>query len=154
MSILLMTACGYHLRSGMTLPEGMNNVYVISGSAPLRKSFKKMLKMINGSLIDSVEEADLVVRILKEKMDAHVLSLNNTGRMNEVELVYNLEFVLLDGEGNELKEKQELELRRDFFNNQGNVLSANNEEKTIRKEMYDEAVVAIARNAWSFLETK
>lgn len=154
MSILFVSACGYHLREGMSLPEGMNDVYLVEGSEPLRKSFRKMLKLINGSLIESVDEADLIVRILKEKMDSRVLSLSNTGRMNEIELIYNLEFVLLDSDGEELKEKQEITIRRDFFNDQGEVLAANNEADTIRKEMYDEAVLAIARNAWTFLETK
>jgi LPS-assembly lipoprotein len=153
-SILFISACGYHLRTGMTLPEGLNKVYLLQGSEPLRKSFKKMLRMINGNLVESGEDADLIVRILSEKMDSRVLSLNNTGRVNEVELVYNLSFILLDQDGEELKEEQSVEIRKEYFNDQGDILAANNEADTIRKEMYDEAVMAVARNAWAFLDTE
>ena len=153
-SLLLMTACGYHLRGNIELPKGLKAIYLQNGSGELRRSFKKTLKFIDGKLVNTRDEAGLVVQVIKERMDSRVLSLSNTGRINEEELIYTLHIMMFDKEGKPLKDKQEIEIRRDFFNDQGDVLGKNNENETIRVEMYDQAVLTIAQRARAVLEDK
>ncbi|MCK5831177.1 MAG: hypothetical protein KAH20_12845 [Methylococcales bacterium] len=153
-SLLMMTACGYHLRGNVELPKALKAVYLQNGSEDLRRSFKKTLKYIDGKLVGTREAAGLIVQVLKERMDRRVLSLSNTGRVNEEELVYTLHFRMFDKKGKPLKEVQEIEIRRDFFNDQGDVLAKNNENETIRIEMYDQAVLSIAQRARAILDDK
>lgn len=147
LSLLLITACGYHLRGSIGLSEGLKTVFLQGGSVELHHSFKKALKFIDGRLVGKGEEAGLVVQIIKENMDTRVLSLSNTGRINEEELVYTLHFLMFDKEGMPLKGKQKIEIRRDFFNDQGDVLAKNNESQTIRNEMYNQAIMSISQRA-------
>ncbi|MCK5889275.1 MAG: hypothetical protein KAG19_04975 [Methylococcales bacterium] len=143
--LLFVSACGYHLKGSKLFPKEFSAVYLDSGSVQLRKSFKRILKYADGELVDSVEDGNSVIKIFNEKMDSRLLSLNNAGRVNEVELIYSLEFIVLNKKGNVLLEKQSLEIRRDYFNNQGDVLGSNNEDRVIRDEMYDQAVATIAQ---------
>lgn len=146
-SLLLISACGYHLRGSIDLPEGLKAIYLQNSSNQLRKSFKQTLKSIDGKLVETQKEAGITIQVVKEHMENRVLSLSNTGRINEVELVYSLHFMMLDKKGKPLKEKQEIVIRRDYFNDQGDVLAKNNEDQTIRTEMYDQAVQSIIQRA-------
>jgi LPS-assembly lipoprotein len=153
-SLLLISACGYHLRGSIDLPEGLKAIYLQNSSNQLRKSFKQTLKSIDGKLVETQKESGITIQIVKEHLENRVLSLSNTGRINEVELVYSLHFMMLNKKGKPLKEKQEIIIRRDYFNDQGDVLAKNNEDQTIRTEMYDQAVQSIIQRARVALKSK
>ncbi len=153
-SLLLISACGYHLRGSIDLPEGLKAIYLQNSSNQLRKSFKQTLKSIDGKLVETQKESGITIQIVKEHLENRVLSLSNTGRINEVELVYSLHFMMLNKKGKPLKEKQEMIIRRDYFNDQGDVLAKNNEDQTIRAEMYDQAVQSIIQRARVALKSK
>jgi LPS-assembly lipoprotein len=153
-SLLLISACGYHLRGSIDLPEGLKAIYLQNSSNQLRKSFKQTLKYIDGKLVETQKESGITIQVVKEHLENRVLSLSNTGRINEVELVYSLHFMMLNKKGKPLKEKQEITIRRDYFNDQGDVLAKNNEDQTIRAEMYDQAVQSIIQRARVALKNK
>ena len=141
--LLFISACGYQLRENIELPEGLNTIYLQDGSGQLRQEIKRTLRSTEGKLVDSIEDAGIVVKVTRENMRRRVISLSNTGRANEFELYYELDFILLDAEGKALSEKQAVEISRDYFNDQEEILGKNDEEQTIRKEMYRQAVQTI-----------
>ncbi len=151
-TLLLVSACGYHLRGGIDLPDDLKNIYIQGASSQLTESLKKSLRSSDGGLVETPEEAGLVIHVIKEDMRRRVLSLSSTGRANEYELYYLLDFNLIDAEGNHLSEKQTIELSRDYFNDQEDVLGKANEEQLIRKEMYRKAVKSMITRSRIALE--
>lgn len=151
-TLLLVSACGYHLRGAIDLPDDLKNIYIQGASSQLTESLKKSLRLSDGKLVETPEEAGLVVQVIKEDMRRRVLSLSSTGRANEYELYYLLGFILLDAEGNQWSEKQMIELSRDYFNDQEDVLGKANEEQLIRKELYRKAVRSIITRSRIALE--
>ena len=143
LTLLFVSACGYQLRGNIDLPEGLTSIYLQDGSGQLRKEIKRTLRSTEGKLVNSIEDAGIVVKVTRENMRRRVISLSNTGRANEFELYYELDFILLDAEGKALSEKQAVEISRDYFNDQEDILGKNDEEQTIRKEMYRQAVQTI-----------
>lgn len=139
-SLLMFSACGYHLRSSLDLPKELKTVYIEGASGQLRNILKKSLRSSVAKLVNHASEAGIVIKVVKEKMRNHVLSLNASGRANEYELYYVLDFLLLDAKGNVLTETQSIEITRDYFNNQEELLGKYNEEQVIRDEMYYQAV--------------
>jgi LPS-assembly lipoprotein len=129
----------------MDLPGDLKNIYLVGGSGQLHKAFKKTLKTSKGKLVYAAKDADIVVEVIEDYMDRRVSSLSPTGRVNEFELIYTLNFVFLDNKGQSLSKKQRLEISRDYFNNQEDVLGKNNEENIIKKEMHRQAVQSIVR---------
>lgn len=150
--ILLTSACGYQLRGSIDLPEGLKSIYLQGASAQLRKTIQKTLKSSGGQLVENIEQAGLVVQIIKEKMDRRVLSLSSTGRASEYEIIYTLDYNLLDTEGKTLSKMQKIEINKNYFNNQEQVLGKDNEERVIKEEMYRRAVQTIVNRSRIVLE--
>jgi len=152
--LLSISACGYHLRGSIDLPEGLKSIYLQGGSSQLRKAMKRTLKSSGGQLVSDIEKAGLVVQVVKDEMERRVLSLSSTGRANEYEIIYKLEFNLLDIEGNTISGKQKIQIDKDYFNDQEEVLGKDNEEQVIREEMYRTAVQSIFNRSRVALEKK
>lgn len=150
-TLLFISACGYNLREDIELPEGLKNIYLQSASGQLKNKFRKTLRSSDAALVDDIELAGIVVKISKEKMKRRVLSIGSTGRANEYEIEYRLNFILLDASGNALSDEQNIEISRDYFNDQEDVLGKNNEEGTIKEEMYRQAVQTILRRSRAVL---
>ena len=148
---LFLTNCGYHLRGALALPTQLNNLYLTGETTQLRAQFSKSLQLSAGQLNDSPNPNSLTIQINKEDMQRRILSLSSRGRSNEFELVYRLNYSLLDTQQNPLLKNQSLEIRREYFNNQQDILAKDNEETVIRDEMYQQAVQTILNIARSVL---
>jgi LPS-assembly lipoprotein len=153
-AMLLLTACGYHLRGEVELPENLKNVYLDGASPILREQFRKTLKDSSSNLLNSPETAGLVIRIVSEKSDQRALSLSSRGRSNELELSYRIEYELANSGDGEMTPRQPLEIKRQYFNNQQDILAKSNEETVIRSEMYQQAVQSIVNRARAWAEGK
>ena len=141
--LLLMSACGYHLRGNMDLLDELRKVYFQDASKQLRKIARKTIRSSAGVLVDNSNQAGVIVQVVKEKMETRVLSLSAIGRANEYEVIYYLDFILFDAEGKQISEIQNIELRRDYFNEQVAILAKDHEENVIREELYRQAVQSI-----------
>ena len=150
----LTSACGYHLRGASDLPRGMKSVYLEGGSPTLREQFNEVLHGSSGQLATTPENAEVTIRILKDDIERRVLSLSQRGRSNEIELAGLLEFQLIDAKRGVLIGNEPVVFRRQYFNDQQDVIAKGNEETVIRKEMYKQAVRTIISRSRSVLETK
>ena len=136
---LMLSACGYHLRGSVDMPEALKNIYLFSASSMLQTEIQVMLKSAKGKIATSPNEAGLVVKVLKEDMRTRILSIGVAGKSSESELNYYLRFQFYDNQENELMEEQTIEIAREYFNDQTAVLAKTNEEQIIRKEIYKQA---------------
>jgi LPS-assembly lipoprotein len=149
---LLLSACGYHLRGAFQLPENMKSVYIEGGSGALLDQFKQVMKGSSTQLANSRKGAGIVIKVSNEDFSRRVLSLSTRGKSNEFELVYRLDYEFANAGDNSLMERQPLEIRREYFNDQQFVIAKDNEEAVIRNEMYQQAVQSIINRARVVLE--
>jgi LPS-assembly lipoprotein len=140
---LLATACGYHLRGAYDSPIGMKSIFLQGGSPALREQLNTVLESSSGRLAVSPEQADIVLRIFKDSIERRVLSLSERGRSNEIELDGHLEFELLDAKNGVIVAREPINFRREYFNDQQDVIAKDNEEVVIRNEMYQQVVRTI-----------
>jgi len=138
-ALSLSTACGYHLRGSMSLSSELQNIYLFGMSGGLNHEMRTLLKASNASLATSPNDAGIVIKVLKEDMKRRVISIGQTGKSQEMELDYYLRFQFYDNQENPLLQQQTIELSRAFFNDQLALLAKENEENTIRIEMYRQA---------------
>jgi len=149
---LFLSACGYHLRGAIDLPAGMKNVYMEGGSSQLRDQFKKVMEISSVPLASSPETAGLIVKIFDEDSQRRVLSLNSGGTANDFELGYRFNYEIVDSKNKVLSERQSVEIKREYYNDQLAVIAKDNEELVIRNEMYQQAVRTIVNRARVALE--
>lgn len=158
LSILLLTtfwltACGYHLRGAYDLPKGMKSVFLQGGSQTLKEQLLTVLKSSSGQLASSPDQADVIIRITRDTIERRVLSLSERGRSNEIELAGLLEYEILNKQNKVLVEKTPIDFRREYFNDQQDVIAKDNEEVVIRNEMYQQVVKTIINRGRTALET-
>jgi LPS-assembly lipoprotein len=145
--IMLNTGCGYHLGGKVDLPPEMKIVYFQGASPFLLGGATQVFRSTEGKIAGSPAEAGIIINVFNEEMLRRSLSLDSGGRAIEYEFSYHLNFELLDGAGQVLMPRQELQVIRDYFNVQVQVIGKANEEAIIREEMYQEAVQIIVRRA-------
>ncbi|WP_031434892.1 LPS-assembly lipoprotein LptE [Methylomarinum vadi] len=151
-SMLSLTACGYHLRGAVDIPEEMKSVYVEGAGSQLQREMKQSLRYSDGRLVSSPSQAGMVIKVLKDDMRRRVLALDSQGKAIEFELTYTVNYSLLDPQGKVLLKQQDLEIDREYFNSQQDILAKNNEEAVIRDEMYRQAVRSIISRARAILK--
>jgi LPS-assembly lipoprotein len=151
---LLTTACGYHLRGAYDLPKGMHNIYLEGGSPIFREQLNNILKSSSGQLVASPEKADIVLRIFNDDIERRTLSLSGRGRSNDIELAGHLEFEVLDAKHGVLVEREPIDFKKEYFNDQQDVIAKDNEETVIKKEMYQQLARQIFNRGRKALEAK
>ncbi len=151
-SMFLLTACGYHLRSAIDIPEAMKSVYIEGAGSELHREMKQSLRYSEGRLVSAPSQAGLVIKVVKDDMRRRVLALDSQGKAIEFELNYTVTYSLLDAQGKILLDQQNLEIDREFFNSQQDILAKNNEELVIRDEIYRQAVRSIVSRARAVLK--
>jgi LPS-assembly lipoprotein len=150
--IILLSACGYHLRGGgISSTANLKNIYLEGGSTELRDQFNQVLKLSHKKLAKSPQGANIEIRIIEDRMRRRILSLSERGRSNEVEIDYRLEYEL-NQSGKTLLAGEPLEIRREYFNDQVDIIAKDNEEILIRSEMYEQAVRSLVTRAGAVLE--
>jgi len=153
MIVLLLSACGYHLRGPLTLPTGLKNVFLEGGSPQLQEKFNSSMNISSIPVANSPDTAGMIIRIYNENSERRVLSLSSSGVANDFELDYSLEYELVDSKNKVLMARQPISIKREYYNNQQAVIAKDNEELIIRNEMYQQAVRSIIGGARIALET-
>lgn len=149
---ILAQGCGYQLRGTMDLPKEMNKIHIDGASGPLSGELRDAMKRSGGSLAPSPEAADLVLRIVDEEVERRIISLSPTGKGNEFEYVYRVDYELgMPKEGKVLSPRF-IEINRDFFNDQVDAIAKSNEEDVLRTEIYRQAAETILRQASAALK--
>ena len=155
-TLLMLTACGYHLRGALELPEALKKMYVKGASPELSAAIERTFRGTSGELVATADEAGMILNILDEFYQRRTISLSSTGYSNEFELIYRLSFDLLDSEGNTLVSNQTIEVMKTYYNAQSSetLLSKDNEEIVLRQELYEEAVRSVIQRARAELKNK
>ena len=154
LTLFLLTACGYHLRGDIELPKGMENIYVESASSTLQQEMKKALKSSQAKLVTTSAEAGTVIKITREDMSSRVMSINTAGRANQFQLIYRIIFSIQESSGKVLLADQNINIKREYFNDQTDILGKTNEEGVIRSEMYQQAVSSMMSRISLAMESK
>ncbi len=149
---LLLSACGYHLRGAFQLPENMKSIYIEGSSVALLEQFKQVMKTSSANLSSSRTGAGIVIKVANEEFNRRAVSLSSRGKSNEFELEYRLDYEFANAKDALLAEKQTVEIRREYYNDQTAVIAKENEENVIRNEMYLQAVQTILNRARVVLE--
>ncbi|MCF7969899.1 MAG: hypothetical protein K9L22_01885 [Methylococcaceae bacterium] len=149
MLVFLLTACGYHLRGAIQLPEALKKIYVRGASAELSNAIATTFRSASGELVTTEADAGMILNVINEDYRRRTISIDSSGYSNEYDLVYRLTFDLLDNQGVVLVAAKTIEVSKSYFNTQSSftMLSKGNEEAVLRKELYAQAVRSVIDRA-------
>lgn len=152
----LLVGCGFHLRGSLpALGEG--RTLAVTGIGPTHffyGEFAQSLQYAGGSLAQIPERADAVLHILNARHSRRPITLGRSGRANTFDLWLDVTYEVLTPKGEIILPREELEVRRDYFNDQTSPLGQGAEEAQYRLEMQHEAAQTLLRRIAYTLKRK
>ena len=142
---MTLSGCGFKLRGQAALP--FESIYIETGGfsllgAELRRVIRTGSKT---RIAERPEDAQVILRIVGERQEKHVLSLSLAGKVREFELRYQLAYRVLDRAANDIVPPGAIELKRDLTYDDTQVLAKESEEALLYEDMKADAVQQMLR---------
>ena len=148
---VLLSACGFHLRgSNGSFMLPFATMYIgLPDSSPLAIGLKRYIRAIGGTeVVNTRDGADAVLEVLSDpemNRTKTILSLNTSGRVQEYQLGYSINFRVLDKAGNQLLAPTTISLVRPITFDDRQVLAKETEEAALYRDMRNDLVQQIMR---------
>lgn len=156
LAALWLTGCGWHLRGDIPGASEAKNLFItgIGASNPFYGDFTQVLGYSGGKLAKAPSLASAVVHIAQAMHERRSITLNKQGKSNTFDLTFRVIYDIRTPQGEILVPSQELDIRRDYFNDQSSPLGQGEEEASMRVEMQHEAAQALFRRVVYMLNRK
>jgi LPS-assembly lipoprotein len=140
----ILSACGFHLRGNIPLPDGIKNMFIASPAGTFKEQLGDVLTNSGAQLSPNKAGADVVLRIIEARSDRTVGTLDERGKANSYNLVFSVRYRLEDAEGNLLREAKVSEVRRYNFNPE-QVIESESEEADLLEDMEQDVALRMVR---------
>jgi LPS-assembly lipoprotein len=147
-AMLALNACGFKLRgTGPQDPLPFSTIFLGFGeTSPVGVQLRRNLNaMGNVRVVPTREEADAILEVIREGREKQILSLNSQGRVREYNLLYRLNFRVVDKQGRQLLAPNEVLIRRVQSYNEAQALAKEVEEAQMYQEMQTDLVQQVLR---------
>ena len=154
LALVTLTGCGFHLQGAGELPDDNKRVYIATSDelTPFAVELRRAIERSGGTIASGSAAADLVLRIERDRSGRRVLSVSARNTPQEYEIYYNVEYTV-DREGQQVVERQPLELIRNLSFDQTQLLAKDREEAILRDAMARDLAMLVVRRLESLPET-
>jgi LPS-assembly lipoprotein len=142
-----LSACGFHLRNKIALPDDLGPVRVTSTTqySPLADAVAIGLKN-SGAIAAAEDQADVAtLQILSERWGNLPIAIDGRGRAQEFSLRYAVVFVFNRADGSVLVPQQVVELSRDYTSPPEKATGTTTEREILANELRREMAASILR---------
>ena len=140
--ILVISSCGYTLRGSINVPNNVTEISVSSEEySPIVNSINKILVSNNIEVTNSKNKSLNRIVIVSERFDRRQLSMSITGRVNEYELIYTVNFQI--NSPLEKSSTDSITLYRDYSFDENNIMGNSDREAYIQNQMMSTASTLI-----------
>ena len=142
LSMGLITSCGYTMRGSLNLPASLSDISVYSSKySVLVNSINETLINSGMNVTNSNDKTMHRIVILSERFNRRQLSMSISGRVNEYELIYDVQYEI--NLPNEKNLSDSITLYRDYSFDENNVMGNSDREDDIKSEMVSTASTLI-----------
>ncbi len=145
LSVLLLTACGFHLRGQTNM--SFQTIYLTAPNltSPFINELRRNLLANKVTLAATPEQADVVLDIVFENTEKQVLTLGADGRVNEYRLIYRVSLRAYNQQQQDWIPAEEMLQRRDYSYDDTQILAKEAEENLLNQSMRSDMVQQILR---------
>lgn len=147
-AVLLLSACGFHLRGALTLPDDIGPIRVVARDpySPLAEAVAQALQRADAqATTEGPREGVATLNILLEKWGSNPISVDAQGRAQEYTLRYATIFDLRRADGSVVVPEQSIELARDYISVPTRSEGTEGEREILVREMQREMVASVLR---------
>jgi len=139
------SGCGFKPRGRADLP--FNRIYVeTDGFSLFGAELRRVVQA--GDVVevtDSASEAEVVLKVVSERQERHIISLTGTGSVREFQLVYRVAYRVMDNTLKDIAVPGEIVLRRDMLFDDTLRLAKESEAESLYRDMQTDAVNQMLR---------
>ncbi len=142
-----LTACGFHMRGEVKLPDGLQrvNVQISDPFSPLKRDLNAAMKRGGATIEENAGTGIAEVVLSAVSLNPIARSVGSNAYVNEFSMVYHVEVTITDAAGKVVIPKQVIEQSREFTFDQTQAIGTSAEQDEIKKEMERDMVQAILR---------
>lgn len=145
MLVLLLSACGFHLRGMVDIPTWLDNVAIISNNndKQLAAILKAQLEGYHIQVNSDPAFAKYWLVISLVALQQQIISVGASTNPRQYALILTVEFLLQTRKGQIIKPLKKIHVTRQLTVNNDRILGSNDEETILVGEMKQDAVVQI-----------
>lgn len=145
--VLVLSACGFHLRNKIALPEDLGPVLVTSTTqySPLAVAVATGLEHSGAVAADADAKDAARLEILSERWGDLPIAVDAQGRAQEFSLRYAVVFAFRRADGSVLVPQQVVELSRDYVSPPMDATGTTTEREVLANELRREMAASILR---------
>lgn len=142
---IFLSACGFHLRGLIDVPEWLNNVSIISkdGNNELISNLKSQLEGYKIRVNPDPALAKYWLIINSSNLQQQIISIGASTNPRQYQLILTIEFMLQTSKGQIIQAPRRISVSRQLTVNNDRILGSNEEETVLISEMKKEAVIQI-----------
>lgn len=144
---LALSACGFHLRNALALPEDIGAIRVTSVDrySPLADSLAQSIERAGAQIATDDDTGATTLSLLSERWGDTPIAVDQLGRAQEYSLRYAVVFELRKADGTTPLPRQTIELSRDYISNPVNAIGTEGEREILIRELRREMAASILR---------
>ena len=143
--VLLLTACGFHLRGDAKMPFKTLYIEAANPDSPLIAELRTNLEANHVQLVDKAEQAEVILNIALDLPEKQILTLGSGGLVSAFQLRYHVSLRAYDNQQREWLPADELVLSRDYNYNDSQILAKSAEEAQLYQSMRSDMAQQIIR---------
>jgi len=141
--IASLTGCGFHMSGLAELP--FKSIYIQGNTLAISKKLKKSFHTNGVTILESADNADLLLELMSEENEKRILSISGKGVVNEYEIFYRVHYRTKHIEDPTWSQVNTIETRRDYSYNDADLLAKQLEEKKLNESMQNDAISSLMR---------
>ena len=146
-SALLLSACGWHLRGKIDLPDAMRQVHLQTHDiSTAQKRDIELAFTLNKVALVAADEANYSVQIYAVESERRVNSLGTDGVADSIALSLTADYAIVDANGVEVIPRGPSKVSRNYNFDRDNVAAKAQEEQIIERELSQELAQQILRS--------
>ena len=139
-----LTACGFHLRGNIPLPDGIKNMHVTGPGGSFTDQLESILENAGGVMALSEGSADVILNIEDASFKRTVGTLDERGKANSYNLIFSVRYELQDPQGKQIRKASLVESRLYNFDPEL-VMESESEEADLLTDMEQDIALRMVR---------
>jgi LPS-assembly lipoprotein len=143
-TMLALTACGFHLRENATLPSSMQRVHLtVNGGSEFQRHLTRALETSGVTVEDDSGPGIAELRVPTAAFSTESLTAGGYVRITESAVRYHVQFDVVDHDGQTLVAQQRIDMSREYSYDASNTVGNASQVEELERSLNDDMVQAV-----------
>ena len=140
--IAILCGCGWQLRDAQVVPQSIGSLHIATqlSDRDLVSELSRALDVYGVEIVSPAAAADYAVVIVDFRHNRRIGTLNASARVAEYQLNEDVDFLITNASGEPLTALLTASVERSYEIEERDILSSENEEQLVKREMREEIV--------------